>query len=56
METLFLLVPLSLMLVMAIVGVLWWAVGSGQYDDLKTPAESILRDPDTPARNTRLQD
>ncbi|MFX7796797.1 cbb3-type cytochrome oxidase assembly protein CcoS, partial [Acinetobacter baumannii] len=27
METLFLLVPLSLMLVMAIVGVLWWAVG-----------------------------
>lgn len=56
METLFLLVPLSLMLVMAIVGVLWWAVGSGQYDDLKTPAESILLDPDTPARNTRLRD
>ena len=56
METLFLLVPLSLMLVMAIVGVLWRAVGSGQYDDLKTPAESILLDPDTPVRNTRPRD
>ena len=56
METLFLLVPLSLMLVMAIVGVLWWAVGSGQYDDLKAPAESILLDPDTPARDAVSRD
>ena len=50
METLLLLIPLSLMLVAAIVGALWWAVGSGQYDDLRAPAESILLDPDTPAR------
>ena len=52
METLFLLIPLSLMAVVAIVGALWWAVGSGQYDDMKSPAESILLDPDTPARDT----
>ncbi|WP_296225117.1 cbb3-type cytochrome oxidase assembly protein CcoS [Ralstonia sp. UBA689] len=57
METLFLLIPLSLMLVLAIVGALWWAVGSGQYDDLKAPAESILLDPDTPTpRDTGLRD
>ena len=43
METLFLLIPLSLMLVVAIVGALWWAVGSGQYDD--TPArDAVSRD------------
>lgn len=48
METLYLLIPLSLMLVVVIVGVLWWAVGSGQYDDLKAPAESILLDRDLP--------
>ncbi|CAJ0798649.1 hypothetical protein LMG7141_03559 [Ralstonia condita] len=56
METLFLLIPLSLMAVAAIVGALWWAVGSGQYDDLKAPAESILLDPDTPARDTTPRD
>lgn len=48
METLYLLVPLSLMAVAVIVGVLWWAVGSGQYDNLKAPAESILLDRDLP--------
>jgi cbb3-type cytochrome oxidase maturation protein len=56
METLFLLIPLSLMLVVAIVGALWWAVGSGQYDDLRAPAESILLDPDTPARDAVSRD
>ncbi|MEF9386342.1 cbb3-type cytochrome oxidase assembly protein CcoS [Ralstonia pseudosolanacearum] len=48
METLYLLVPLSLMAVAVIVGALWWAVGTGQYDDLKAPAESILLDRDLP--------
>lgn len=48
METLFLLIPLSLVLVVAIAWVLWWAVRSGQYDDLERPAHSVLLDDDHP--------
>lgn len=49
METLYLLVPLSLVLVLLIVAALWWALHAGQYDDLDRPAEAILLDNDRPA-------
>ncbi|WP_423196902.1 MULTISPECIES: cbb3-type cytochrome oxidase assembly protein CcoS [unclassified Cupriavidus] len=49
METLFLLVPLSLILAALIAGALWWALHAGQYDDLDRPAEAILLDNDRPA-------
>lgn len=48
METLYLLVPMSLVLVALIAGVLWWALHAGQYDDLDRPAEAILLDNDKP--------
>ena len=48
METLYLLVPMSLVLVVVIAGALWWALHAGQYDDLDRPAESILLDKDKP--------
>lgn len=48
METLLILVPISLAGVAVIVALLWWAIDSGQYDDLKGPAESILCDEDVP--------
>ncbi len=48
METLYLLVPMSLLAVVAIVAALWWAVHAGQYDDLDRPAEAILLDNDKP--------
>ncbi len=48
METLFLLVPRSLVLVVVMAGALWWALHAGQYDDLDRPAESILLDNDKP--------
>ncbi len=48
METLYLLVPMSLMLVALIAGALWWALHAGQYDDLDRPAEAILLDNDKP--------
>lgn len=51
METLFLLIPLSLMLVLLIAIVLWWSLKSGQYDDLEGPAERILLDDDSPRTN-----
>lgn len=48
METLYLLVPLSLVLVVAIGAALWWALQAGQYDDLERPAQAILLDNDRP--------
>ncbi len=46
MEILFLLIPLSLVLVAVIVWALMWAVRSGQFDDLEGPAHRILMDDD----------
>ena len=44
METLYLLIPLSVVLVFAAGAVFWWALGSGQFDDLEGPAHRILAD------------
>ena len=48
MESLYLLIPVSLGLVVLIVAVFFWAVKSGQFDDLEGPAHEILMDDDTP--------
>jgi cbb3-type cytochrome oxidase maturation protein len=43
---LFALIPLSLMLLAAAIWAFFWAVRSGQFDDLDTPAVRILLDDD----------
>jgi cbb3-type cytochrome oxidase maturation protein len=48
MEILFLLIPLSVVLVFAIGAVFWYALKSGQFDDLEGPAHRILMDDDNP--------
>jgi cbb3-type cytochrome oxidase maturation protein len=48
MEILFLLVPLSVVLVFAIGWAFWWSVSSGQFDDLEGPAHRIISDDDSP--------
>ncbi len=48
MEVIYLLIPLSLVLVGVIVWVFLWAVRSGQFDDLEGPAHRILMDDDDP--------
>jgi len=50
MDILWLLIPLSLLLLLAIGAVFWWAVDSGQFDDLDGPAHRILQDDDRPPR------
>ncbi len=50
MDILYLLLPLSLIVVAMIGGVLWWAVFSGQYDDPDGASQSILLDDDRPPR------
>ena len=44
MEIIFVLIPLSLLLVGAAIWAFFWATGSGQFDDLDAPALSILDD------------
>jgi cbb3-type cytochrome oxidase maturation protein len=48
MEILYLLVPLSVALVFLIGAVFWFAVRSGQFDDLEGPALRMLADDDRP--------
>ncbi len=46
MEIIYLLIPVSLLLLALIVWILLWAVRNGQYDDLEGPAHRILMDED----------
>jgi len=50
MESLAILVPLSVALVL-LIGVLFWrAVNGGQFDDLDKPGIEVLMDDDTPRK------
>lgn len=44
MDILYLLIPLSVVLVLCILAGLWWAVDRGQFDSLEQEGERILRD------------
>ena len=46
MEVIYLLIPISLLLVSAIIYFLFWAIRSGQFDDLEGSAYQILMDDD----------
>ena len=49
MESLYLLVPLSVALVAVIGWVFWRALEGGQFDDLERPAHEVLMDDDRPS-------
>lgn len=53
MEILYLLIPVSVILVFAIAVAFWWSVKSGQFDDLEGPGFRILMDDD---RSQRVDD
>lgn len=42
MDILYLLIPLSAVLVLAVLGVFAWALHGGQFDDLEQHGEQIL--------------
>ena len=52
MDILYLLIPLSVVLVLLVAGALWHAVRSGQFDDLEGPGFKILLDDDDPHDDT----
>ncbi len=44
MDILYLLIPLSVVLVFFILGALWWAVEGGQFEDMESEGSRILND------------
>jgi cbb3-type cytochrome oxidase maturation protein len=46
MESLYLLIPLSVVLILAIAGLLVWAAMSGQFESLDDEGRRILEDDD----------
>ncbi len=47
MDILYLLIPLSVLLVLGLIGVFAWAIDAGQFDDLQREGERILADDST---------
>jgi len=48
MNILFLLIPISLVIMGIAIWVFLWAIRSGQFEDLEGPAHRILMDDDDP--------
>lgn len=47
MEILYLIIPISVILIFFIIWVFLWAVKHGQFDDMEGPAHRILMDDDS---------
>lgn len=56
MEVIYILIPLSLVLVAVIIGFVVWAVKSDQFEDLDRPAYRILDDDDSLRAERRGKD
>ena len=48
MDILYLLIPVSIVLVFLIGGLFWWSLKHGQFEDLEGPGYRILMDDDRP--------
>ncbi|WP_338845321.1 cbb3-type cytochrome oxidase assembly protein CcoS [Massilia sp. W12] len=56
MESLYVLVPLSVALVFLIGGVFWWALNNRQFDDLEQQGTSILQEEEQDASKNGRQE
>lgn len=52
MASLFLLLPISLLMAVLIGVAFWWAIFAGQFDEAERAARSVLDDDDTPRPST----
>ncbi|PKO33424.1 MAG: cbb3-type cytochrome oxidase assembly protein CcoS [Betaproteobacteria bacterium HGW-Betaproteobacteria-7] len=48
MESIYLLIPISVLIVFGIAIAFWWSVRSGQFDDLEGPGFRVLMDDKLP--------
>ena len=55
MKAIYLLIPLSLLLLSLAIWAFFWAVRNDQFDDLDTPAMDILDDEEKPAQPAASQ-
>lgn len=55
MTVLYILVPVAMVFVVVAICIFNWAVNNGQYDDLDSPAHSILFDEEDPAHLSASQ-
>jgi len=55
MAALYILIPVAVVLVALAIWVFFWAVDSGQYDDLDGPAHSILFDDEDPKHRAGIE-
>lgn len=52
MESLYILIPISIILAFCIAYFFWWSGKNGQFDDLEGPAHRILMDDDDTSSQT----
>lgn len=52
-ESMLLLIPLSLLFVLFIAVALWWAVFSGQFENTNKEGETILKDDDSTSEDNK---
>ncbi|MGC4365389.1 cbb3-type cytochrome oxidase assembly protein CcoS [Hydrogenophaga sp. IBVHS2] len=43
MDVLYLLIPLSILVVFGVIALFWWALQGGQFDNIEREGERILR-------------
>lgn len=55
MESLYILIPIAIVLVCVAVGIFLWAVKSEQFEDLERQGHNILFDEDTNDSSTKKQ-
>lgn len=57
MEIIYLLLPLALVLVIAMIWIFLWAIKSDQFDDMEGPAHRILmEEDDAPPAESKQED
>lgn len=56
MESVYLLIPVSVLLVFGIAAAFWWSVKSGQFDDLEGPGFRVLMEDDLPKKTVVPED
>ena len=55
MPALYVMIPIAIIVVALAIWLFFWAVDSGQYDDLDGPAHSILFDDEDPQHQAALE-
>ena len=56
MTALYVMIPIAVIIVALAIWLFFWAVDSGQYDDLDSPAHSILFDDEDPAHKAGINE